>query len=118
MKQTRAKAALPLSVRRALTKLGEDLSAARRRRRLSMELLAERAFVSRVTLRRVERGDPSVSMGIYATVLFVLGLAERLSSLADPATDPVGLALEGERLPQRVRAPTPRPSPLRTPSTR
>ena len=118
MKQTRAKAALPLSVRRALAKLGEDLSAARRRRRLSMELLAERAFVSRVTLRRVERGDPTVSMGIYATVLFVLGLADRLSSLADAAVDPVGLALEGERLPQRVRATKRSPSLPRTPSSR
>lgn len=70
-----------------------------------MELLAERAFVSRVTLRRVERGDPSVSMGIYATVLFVLGLSDRLSSLADPGTDRVGQTLESERLPKRVRTP-------------
>jgi hypothetical protein len=70
-----------------------------------MELLAERAFVSRATVRRVERGDPAVSMGIYASVLFVLGLAERIGSLADAATDPVGLALEEDRLPQRVRTP-------------
>lgn len=70
-----------------------------------MELLAERAFVSRATVRRVERGDPAVSMGIYASVLFVLGLADRIGSLADAATDRMGLALEEERLPQRVRSP-------------
>lgn len=68
-----------------------------------MELLAERAFVSRATLRRVERGDPAVGMGIYATVLFVLGFADRIAALAEPAGDAVGLALEEERLPRRVR---------------
>lgn len=105
MKSTRALPALPTSVTRALVKLGADLSAARRRRRLTMALLAERALVSVSTLRRVERGDPSVSMGIYATVLFVLGLAGGLGSLADVRGDEIGLALEDERLPQRVRSP-------------
>ena len=70
-----------------------------------MELLAERAFVSRVTVRRVERGDPSVSMGIYATILFVLGLSDRLATLADAASDPVGLSLENDRLPKRIYSP-------------
>jgi transcriptional regulator with XRE-family HTH domain len=68
-----------------------------------MALVAERAFVSRSTLARVERGDPGVSMGVYASVLFVLGLADRVGDLADPRTDAVGLALEDEQLPQRVR---------------
>ena len=48
-------------------------------------------------------------MGIYATVLFVLGLSDRLGALADPASDGVGLALDDERLPQRVRSPRARP---------
>lgn len=69
-----------------------------------MAIVAERAFISRNTLTRVERGDPAVSLGIYATVLFVLGLAERLGDLADPLTDNVGLSLEAERLPQRARS--------------
>lgn len=103
MKGTRAKAGLPLTVRRGLTKLGGDISAARRRRRISMELLAERAFVSRATLRRVERGDPAVGMGIYATVLFLLGLSDRIAALAEPTSDEVGLGLDEERLPRRVR---------------
>src|SRR5262245_11923207 len=105
MKSTRALPGLPVPVSRALRKLGADLSAARRRRRLTMALVAERAFISRTTLARVERGDPGVSLGIYATVLFVLGLAERVGDLADPSGDSVARALEEEQLPKRVRLP-------------
>jgi transcriptional regulator with XRE-family HTH domain len=104
MKASRALPALPLAVSRSLSKLGRDLSAARRRRRLTMALVAERAFISRTTLARVERGEPGVSLGIYATVLFVLGMAERIGELADPRTDAVGMALEDERLPRRIRS--------------
>lgn len=96
---------LPIPAIRALRKLGEDIRDARRRRRIPTALLAERASISRVTLSRVEKGDPRVSMGIYATVLFVLGMEERLADIADPRHDDVGLALEEERLPQRVRLP-------------
>ena len=103
MKDSRAKKALPLSVRRALTKLGADISVARRRRNLPVALVAERAFVGRNTITRVERGDPGVSIGIYASVLFALGLTERLSDIADPNSDEVGMALESERLPIRAR---------------
>jgi len=65
--------------------------------------MAERASISRTTLRKVEQGNPGVSIGIYATVLFVLGLHHRLADLADVRTDQVGLELEEERLPQRIR---------------
>ncbi|HEU4883932.1 MAG TPA: hypothetical protein VFT45_16855 [Longimicrobium sp.] len=75
-----------------------------------MAVLAERALISRTTLTKVEKGDPGVSMGSYATVLFVLGLADRLSGLAAAASDAVGLALEEERLPARVRLPRARKS--------
>ena len=108
MKSSRSRKALPLGARRALTKLGLDISAARRRRRLSTALMAERAFISRNTLARVEKGDAGVSMGIYASVLFVLGMADRLGELADAAGDPVGLGLEEERLPRRIRSVRPR----------
>ena len=104
MKTSKSRAALPLAARRALAKLGADVSAARRRRRVSMALMAERAFVSRNTVARVERGDPGVSIGIYASVLFVLGMVDRLADLADAATDAVGLRLDEERLPRRVRS--------------
>lgn len=91
MKASRSQAALPLGVRRALHKLGMDLSAARRRRRIPVALMAERAFISRTTLTRVEKGDPGVSLGIYASVLFVLGMAGRLGDLADASDDPLGV---------------------------
>ncbi|MEX0730379.1 MAG: hypothetical protein WD057_06300 [Aquisalimonadaceae bacterium] len=96
---------MPLPVRRALAKLGEDINEARRRRRIPSSLLAERCSISRTTLHKVEQGDPGVSMGIYATVLFSLGLHTGLANLADPSTDQVGLDLEAERLPQRIRLP-------------
>jgi transcriptional regulator with XRE-family HTH domain len=110
MKSSRALPALPSALTRALRKLGQDLSVARRRRRLTMAIVAERAMISRTTLARVERGDAGVSMGIYATVLFVLGLGERVGDLADAGADDVGRALAAEQLPQRVRLPHKRPA--------
>ena len=91
------------AVRKALGKLGSDLRDARRRRRLPMAVLADRAFTSRATLQRVEAGDPAVSMSIYAAVMHSLGLLDGLGQLADPSTDSVGQALANEFLPQRVR---------------
>jgi len=103
MKASRSRAGLPIPVRRALTKLGADLSAARRRRRISMELMAQRAFITRKTLARVERGDPGISLGIFGSVVFALGMVERVAMLIDPATDALGLQLDERELPKRVR---------------
>jgi transcriptional regulator with XRE-family HTH domain len=94
---------LPLPVKRALAKLGQDIRSARVRRRITTTTMAERAFITRMTLRKVERGDPGVSLGIYATVLFVLGLTQHLADLADVRSDEVGLQLEEEHLPKRIR---------------
>ncbi len=94
---------LPIPVSRALRKLGHDIKDARRRRRITMAIAAERASISKPTFIRVERGDPSVSIGSYATVLYVLGMADRLGDLAASKNDPVGLQLEEENLPQRIR---------------
>ncbi|MDA0204637.1 MAG: hypothetical protein O3A53_11730 [Acidobacteria bacterium] len=93
----------PIPVARALRKLGQDIRDARLRRRIPMAVLAERASTTRKTLGRVERGDPSVSLGLYSTVLFVLGMIDRLADVADPRFDAVGRELEEERLPERVR---------------
>jgi transcriptional regulator with XRE-family HTH domain len=100
---------LPIPVKRALTKLGADIRDARRRRRIPTALMAERAGISRMTLHKIERGDSGVSMGSYATVLFVLGMAGRLNDLADPRYDEVGLSLEEEFLPKRIRLARQRP---------
>jgi hypothetical protein len=95
---------LPLPVKRALAKLGDDIRKARLRRRITTMMMAERAFITRTTLRKVEQGNPGVSLGIYAVVMFILGLAPRLAEVADTRVDEIGLQLEEERLPQRVRA--------------
>lgn len=95
--------ALPLSVLRALRKLGHDIRNARRRRRIPVAIAAERASISRTTWLKVEKGDPGVLAGTYVTVLFVLGFVDRVAQLADPGTDAVGLRLEEEQLPQRIR---------------
>ena len=65
-----------------MTALGENLRLARRRRRLTTTQVAERAGISRTTLRAIERGEPSVSFGAYATVLFCLGLEKDLDQVA------------------------------------
>jgi transcriptional regulator with XRE-family HTH domain len=95
--------ALPLPVRRALVKLGADLRDARRRRRIPMAVMAERAMIVRATLQKAEKGDPGVSMGTYATLLFIVGMIGRLADLADVRFDATGLALDEERLPKRIR---------------
>ena len=97
---------LPLPVRRILRKLGSDIRGARLRRRIRASTMAERALISRTTLHKIERGDAGVSMGMYATVLFVLGMHDSISELADRSRDGVGLDLLEERLPQRVRVPS------------
>jgi transcriptional regulator with XRE-family HTH domain len=94
---------LPTPVKRALRKLGEDIRAARRRRRITLAVLAERALITPPTLIKVERGEGGVSLGIYATVLFVLGFIERFALVADSGQDTVGLSLEEENLPKRIR---------------
>ena len=92
----------PAAVQRALRKLGADIQDARRRRRLPMAVVAERAFTSRATLQRVEAGDPTVGMGIYAAVLLALGLLDGLGDVADISGDTVGQALASADLPKRV----------------
>ena len=64
--------------------------------------MADRAFITRGTLRRIENGDTGVSMANYATVLFVLGMTERLAELAEPVAYRIGSALAEEQLPKRV----------------
>jgi len=93
----------PFPVRRALKKLGHDLRSARKRRRIPMKLAAERGSISRTTLTKIEKGEEGVSLGAYAKMIFVLGMIDRLAGLLDPAHDELGLGLETERLPKRIR---------------
>ena len=96
---------LPLPVRRSLAKFGADLSIARRKRRLTSATVCERLGVSKSTWQRMEKGDPTVSLGAYAQALFVLGFGSPLAELIDQRNDEQGLLLEVEHLPKRVTAP-------------
>jgi transcriptional regulator with XRE-family HTH domain len=88
-----------------LKKLGADIRAARKRRRMTQQRLADGAGVTLPTVRRLELGDPGVSLATLAMVLVVLGEGNRLADLLDTGTDDLGLMLENQKLPQRVRVP-------------
>lgn len=98
-----AKDTLPRDARDALAKLGEDIAVARKKRGISTVSMAERAFISRNTLAQVEKGNPSVSMAIYATVLSLLGLVDGLGNIAERSEDEIGLDLDEDTLPERIR---------------
>ncbi|MGA7540074.1 MAG: helix-turn-helix transcriptional regulator [Steroidobacteraceae bacterium] len=84
-------------------KLGENLRIARKRRGLRIVDLAQAAGCSQDTLRRLESGDPGVSLGVLARVAAAIGRAQELASVMDAAKDFEGLKGEVQRLPQRVR---------------
>lgn len=96
-------AELPLPALQVLRKLGRDLALARRRRGISTADMAARLFVSRDTLWRLERGDPSVAIGTVASAAFILQLHDRMALWADPAADTLGQQLDEARLPKRIR---------------
>jgi len=98
---------LPPVVANALRQLGENIAIARARRRESQRVWAERIGISVPTLIRLEKGDPTVSMGAYASALWLMGRGQALGDLAAPATDLGALELdvrEARRL-RPVRAP-------------
>ena len=101
---------LPSKLRRGLKKFGDDIAIARRKRRLTVAMMAERVGVAKTTYLRAEHGDPKVAFGVYAMVLFVLGFGDAIADLIDVRKDDQGLLLDVERLPKRIRtkkSPTP-----------
>lgn len=87
---------LPRKVQRNLEVMGEQIKLARKRRGLSLATIAERAQCTQLTLIRVEKGVPTVSIGIYARVLYALGLDEDILLLA--RNDEAGNALVNTKL--------------------
>ncbi|MCF6289524.1 MAG: hypothetical protein L3J03_00755 [Desulfobacterales bacterium] len=69
-----------------------------------MEDMASRMFVTRKTLARLENGDPGVSLAVFTSALWVLGLEKDLLEIAGPEHDRVGIYREQQRLPERVRS--------------
>ncbi len=77
------KALLLPKYQKILDGIGENIKLARKRRKLTAEQVAERAGIHRATLHRVEKGDPSVAIGIYFNVLKVLNLEKDFANLAN-----------------------------------
>lgn len=95
---------LPPRLKRSLAKFGSDMAVARRKRNLTAAMMAERVGVAKNTYMRAEKGDPTVSFGVYAMALFVLGFGDVFVDLIDVRKDDIGLALDKDRIPKRVRA--------------
>ncbi len=91
------------SIQRALKELGENIRIARLRRRFSAALVAERAGMSRPTLRAIERGVPTVTLGAIASVLHCLGLEKDIAAIG--RDDVLGRKLSDAKLPVKSRAP-------------
>ena len=100
---------MPSAVLAHLRELGENLAIARKRRREPLKAWAQRIGVSEPTLARMEKGDPSVSMGVYATAVWLMGRASALPALAAPEHDQG--ALEDAVRAAKARSVRKRPAP-------
>ena len=87
-----------------LEQMGLQIKYARLRRKLTSELVAERAGISRATLVSIEKGSPSVAMGCYASVLHALNYMDK-DLLLVAKDDELGRKLQDLDLPVRQRAP-------------
>ncbi len=87
-----------------LKTMGEQIKLARLRRNLSVELVAQRAGISRASLWNVEKGSPSVAIGIYAAVLHALNRRDK-DLLLVAKDDLMGRRMQDLNLPMRKRAP-------------
>jgi transcriptional regulator with XRE-family HTH domain len=92
---------LPAVVKMNLTRLGSHIRRARIRRAIKTAELAERCHLTLPTLRKVEQGDPTVSFGAVAAVLWALGMDDRLGELLE--RDHIGESLEERQMKLRVR---------------
>jgi DNA-binding XRE family transcriptional regulator len=96
-------AAPPYQVEQALKKLGSDLKTARLRRNLTAQEAAQKIGTSRFAVADAEKGKPSTSVAVYAALLWVYGLIDQLSDLADPGNDEEGTKFALAREPLRAR---------------
>ena len=99
----RIQGSLPPDAAIIVAQLGERIRIARKRRAITMADMASRMFVTRKTLARLENGDPGVSLAVFVSALWVLGLEKDLREIAAPEHDAVGMYREQQRLPARVR---------------
>ncbi|HUE64110.1 MAG TPA: helix-turn-helix transcriptional regulator [Rhizomicrobium sp.] len=101
-------AAIPHSVEMDIRKFGQNLRAARLRRNLSIEEVAQKIGVSRFVVADAEKGKSSTGIAVYASLLWTYGLLDQLTEVAGPTQDREGAALSLTR----ARAGAPRGSSL------
>lgn len=92
----RGKVILYPQVQKKLEDLGHRIKLARLRRKLTIEMVAERAKISRFSVREVEKGSPSVAIGIYVNVLMAIGMVKELDNFL--ADDTLGRMLQDDEL--------------------
>ena len=93
----------PFAVKNGAQRIGERLTLARKRRRLTVRELASKAGISYDTARAVEAGNLQTGLGAYLAMLWAMGLESEIQAFVDPERDDEGKQLELTRLPQRVR---------------
>ena len=96
MSSTKRSAVVFPKNQQVLSQLGENIQLARKRRNYTQTLISERTGLSRLTIRKIEQGDPKVSLGHYVSVLGVLGLVEDLAKVA--SDDELGRKLQDIKL--------------------
>ena len=95
---------IPTKVRRAARTIGEQLRIQRKLMGLTAQMVAERADITTVTLRRIEQGE-SVRTDVLFRVLRVLGMLDAVVTATDPSLTDVGRLRASEKLPKSVRIP-------------
>lgn len=96
-------ATAPIAVKDGARRIGERITLARKRRRLTVRELASKAGISYDTARAVEAGSLQTGLGAYLALLWAMGLESEIRGFVDPERDEEGKHLEIARLPARVR---------------
>lgn len=94
----------PAKTKRAAREIGEHITAWRKLQHLTAEQVCQRAGISRPTLRKVEQGDPTVTLETFLNVLRSLGRLDSIVEVLDPYEHALGRARADQQLPQRVRS--------------
>ena len=94
---------VPHALESALKQLGARIATARTRRQLRQEDLARKAGIHRLTLQKVEQGNPTTGIAAYFAALWAMGLEAEFADIARPERDEEGKTLERAREPKRVR---------------
>lgn len=101
-----SKRRLTPKARAAISRLGQDIEIARKKRRISQRDFAAKTGVSLSTMQRLEGGDPGISIGILAMAFVALGNLRRFTEVLDVASDGIGLIRDQSELPKRIRKKT------------